>query len=94
VITNEGVPQLCDLIDAKICIKWAAWYGGTSFGIEYLRHLAPELLDAQDESPHTPETDMYALGGVGLKVNDHRSRLLEVYIDLSLQVYIRPSPIC
>jgi hypothetical protein len=71
LITNEGIPQLCDLIRAKMFVEWEQSRDAPGY-THIIRYFAPDLLLRLDGEPlHTLETDIYALGCVGLNVS-HR----------------------
>ncbi|PVG01332.1 kinase-like protein [Serendipita vermifera] len=80
LITEDGVPQVCDFGLTRIFLQEGSSgltttspHGGTE------RYLAPELLDTNDTCFPTLETDVYALGCVGLKfifdMNPYSNRL-------------------
>jgi hypothetical protein len=67
LITGEGVPQLCDIMDAKLFTEPDdLTYRPTSE--DNGRYLAPEIVYSAETPFPTLETDVYALGCVGLRV--------------------------
>jgi hypothetical protein len=86
LITDEGVPQVCDSI---IALGFEELDNET-VGETYIqgRYTSPEILDSAGPYPPTLEVDIYALGCVGLKVSITYLRLAEVIINLPISLYL------
>ncbi|PVG01331.1 kinase-like protein [Serendipita vermifera] len=68
LIADGGVPKICDFGFARVLLEnESSFFTITSSDWTGERYLAPELIGGDDTTVQTVETDVYAVGCVGLR---------------------------
>jgi serine/threonine protein kinase len=70
LIDDNGVPKICDFGLARVFLEAeSTGMTTTSEHTGTTRYLAPELVDSEENVYPTTESDVYALGCLGLEVS-------------------------